>query len=392
MKSYSWLIIIAVLCSTTLEAQSVSDLQKERMNVLLKIERTENELQQNKRSEKAVLEDLTLINQQISSRQEVIGNISSSLEALEYEESRLTSKIDSLKEKFAKSREEYGVLIRAEYRQKHLKSKWLQLINFTEINRTFRKWRLSRQYKSFLDSKTQKLNGEYLRIQDALEKSEELKKVQLALLADEKGQIESMESERIQKQSIVQDLKSNHEQIQYQIRQQKREREKLNAEIEKIIYNSSEVSPNRSSIGGDVNVRSNQSFQSQRSSLPWPVKDHIVISTFGTKRHKELKDVEVTNSGIDIRSQTGASVRVIANGMVVGVSQIPGHQTMILIKHGDFFTVYSKIQDSYVSPGQQVTQGTEIGRLGHESDKKDLHFEVWKGKTKLNPLLWLSRK
>ncbi len=126
-------------------------------------------------------------------------------------------------------------------------------------------------------------------------------------------------------------------------------------------------------------------------SLSWPVSSHHIVQAFGEQRNKELGTVTM-NLGIDIGASSGSSVRASANGKVALVSSLPSYGTLVIVRHGGgILTVYADLSSVSVSSGETVSKGDVVGRSGTNSELGDiLHFEVWKGKSKQNPMRWLK--
>lgn len=135
-------------------------------------------------------------------------------------------------------------------------------------------------------------------------------------------------------------------------------------------------------------------FANNRGRLPYPVAGrHTIVATFGEQQHQELKYVRTSNSGIDIQTSPGADARAVFNGEVTRVFVVPGYNNSVIVRHGNYLTVYSNLSQVYVKAGDRVSTRQAIGRI--YSDPEDgnstiLHFQLWKEKTKLNPQPWLE--
>jgi septal ring factor EnvC (AmiA/AmiB activator) len=132
-------------------------------------------------------------------------------------------------------------------------------------------------------------------------------------------------------------------------------------------------------------------FSANRAKLPWPVSRGHIISYFGRQEHPSLRGVYIENNGLDIKTNTGADARSIFGGTVVNVFSLPTVQNCVIIRHGEFFTVYSNIQQVFVKPNQTVSAKEAIGKLFTDEDElTKVHIEIWRGKEKLDPSLWLA--
>ena len=133
-------------------------------------------------------------------------------------------------------------------------------------------------------------------------------------------------------------------------------------------------------------------FESNRGKLPWPVEKGNIISRYGNDSHPEVSSVTITNNGINILTEKGAAVRAVFNGVVTAVADISGTKAVIL-KHGNYFTVYTNLASVNVKQGQSVSTKQIIGRLYQETNDphSELHFEIWKEKVHQNPSLWILK-
>jgi murein DD-endopeptidase MepM/ murein hydrolase activator NlpD len=128
--------------------------------------------------------------------------------------------------------------------------------------------------------------------------------------------------------------------------------------------------------------------------LPWPVEKGSIWETFGTHDHPVLKNVTTKNNGIDIKTSPGANVRALFKGTVVSVLTNPVYHRAVLIRHGEYFTVYSNLESVSVKAGDEILTKEIIGKAytDKENDITTVHIEIWKGTVFQNPELWLMKK
>jgi len=134
-------------------------------------------------------------------------------------------------------------------------------------------------------------------------------------------------------------------------------------------------------------------FESNKGRLPWPVDKGIITESFGMHPHPVLKNITTYNNGINITTSSNATVKSIYDGEVSAVISIPGANMAVIVKHGEYLSVYSNLTTVNVSKGQQVKAGNGLGVAAKdEADgKTEAHLEIWKGRTKLNPSEWIAR-
>jgi len=135
-------------------------------------------------------------------------------------------------------------------------------------------------------------------------------------------------------------------------------------------------------------------FANNRGSLPVPVAGrYILVSRYGTQQHGDLKHVVTNNNGVDLQTDPGTDARVVFKGVVSKVFAVPGFNSSVIIRHGNFLTVYSNLSRVYVGAGDRVSTRQSIGKIYSDPDEGNrtvLHFQVWKEMTKQNPQIWLN--
>ena len=137
---------------------------------------------------------------------------------------------------------------------------------------------------------------------------------------------------------------------------------------------------------------SKSSFYNKKGDLQNPVKNGRIIGKFGKAVHPDFNQLITQNNGIDIQGKQGDKILCVHQGEVVSVFSIPGMNYAVMVKHGDYYTTYSNLNNVFVKTGESVHTGTKIGVIGRSSNNKyyTLHFEIWRGKRKENPINWLK--
>jgi len=134
-------------------------------------------------------------------------------------------------------------------------------------------------------------------------------------------------------------------------------------------------------------------FGNNRGKLPWPVERGVIVSHYGKQRHPVLKNIEIDNKGIDIATAKGAMARAIFDGEVRKILSLPGAHNAIIIRHGEYLSVYTNLETVSVSVGENVSTKQYIGTIYTDKteNKTIMHLEIWKGNTTMNPGLWLAK-
>ena len=193
--------------------------------------------------------------------------------------------------------------------------------------------------------------------------------------------------ENNKKLNSLKKMKHKADDIRINIEKFKTERELLFSTIKTYISEKDETLNNVSFK--DITKR----FKLNKGKLPMPISNAVIMSSFGEHNHPVLNDITIKNDGIDITSKTDKNIKIIFEGVVSNIILIPGNNFSVLIKHGDYFTVYSNVTNIQVSAKEKVSQGQIIGTIGQteNSNLQILNFQIWHLTEKKNPKNWLKK-
>jgi murein hydrolase activator len=148
--------------------------------------------------------------------------------------------------------------------------------------------------------------------------------------------------------------------------------------------------PSRMNNLNDAEEALASSFAASRSRLSWPVTTGFISDRFGVHEHPVLKGIKVDNQGVDIQTNAGQSVRAVYDGIVRDVASMPGMNSVVLVQHGDYYTVYAKLRNVSVKNGQRIKARETIGTVATNKDGvSEVQFQIWKETSRLNPENWL---
>lgn len=135
------------------------------------------------------------------------------------------------------------------------------------------------------------------------------------------------------------------------------------------------------------------SFAGNKGKLPWPVLKGSIAQHFGKQAHPVLKGVYVDNLGVDIQTVKDENVRAAFQGKVITVAEVPGMNKVVMIQHGEYFTVYAKMKTVTVKVGEEVASKQTIGTVYTDKDEvTQLQFQIWENNIKHDPEDWLYQK
>lgn len=411
-------------------AQSRKDLEEKRKKILRDIETTQRMIKKTAQTKEATYDRYIALQSQIQSREALIQTLEAEILAAEEGISRNQLVISSLSNDVARMRTEYGKTVRSAFRRKTLSSPLLYILSAESLNQAFRRWLFMRKY-----DERRKEQAEAIRFtQEMLARKNSGLQVtrteKETLLGSVQGQKVTLSQELTEKDVILRDLNKDEARLTSDLEKKKSAHEALNTAIEAIIQEEVRkrfeeartkssalpvAAPKESAKAAEKKTESTVSkpvekpntaekapgtadnltlsFQKSKGRLPWPVETGFVSRAYGKQKHPTLKNIEITNNGVDIRTEEGAPVRSVADGRVAGVQFVPGHDYTVILQHGDYYTVYTNLASSSLSKGQEVKAKQNIGQVSTNTitGTSELHFEVWQQKERMNPALWIKK-
>ncbi|TVR78620.1 MAG: peptidase M23 [Chitinophagaceae bacterium] len=390
------------LASFESNAQSRSELEKQRGKLMEEIKLTQQMLEQTRQTRTESLQELETLNRQIQIREELMQNISRDLNLLDDKSEEINKVISSLERDLESIREEYAQLIVFAYRNRSSLNQIMYIFAAEDFNKSISRARYIREITDFRKKQAGLIEDTRLSLNKRVEEISEVRAEKSDLLQQENQQKQQLSNERNQHDRLVNQLRTQERELQREINQKQQTAERLNKAIEDIIKREIEEARRRAAEAQqrqDGNVlsltpeaaRLSADFASNMGKLPWPVQRGVVTSSFGTHPHPVLRGVQITNNGINIRTEENAEVRALFNGRISSVIYNPSFQNAIIVRHGEYFTVYSNLREVFVKSGQEIRTGERLGIVYTDSseDKTEIHLEIWQGTKKLNPALWL---
>lgn len=419
------LLIFLVFAGSVWAQQSarVRELEKQRKETLEEIRKTGELLKQTQATEKDVTRRLKLISQQILSRKKVISLLNQEMEVINIQIIDMGKQIRVLETQLQQKKESYGKSVRSMYRRHASQDKLLFILSAESFGQSLRRMRYLREYAQWQKRQATDIitrQSEINRQQLELKKTREEKTRLLASREEEQQKLQV--EEQSQKDEIAQ-LGKKKSQLQAQLREKQKQADQLNRMIEKQIAEeiaqaererkareaatrknkkgdtTTPLEERKADVKGGYAMTKEEKalsnyFSENRGRLPYPVtgSSHRIIAPFGEHQHAALEHVRTNNNGIDILASTGAEARAVFNGVVTRVFTIPGFNNSIIIRHGNYLTVYSNLSQVYVKAGDKVSTRQKIGKifLDPSDNTTVLHFQLWKEKSKQDPEPWLG--
>ncbi|MDR1115693.1 MAG: peptidoglycan DD-metalloendopeptidase family protein [Tannerella sp.] len=399
---------------------SVEKLEDRRRMALEDIELTSRLLNETNVDAKNSLNRLNLLSQQLLSRKRILNFLEQEIAAIDVRIKTVTDEIDILDKDLAKTKENYAKSMQNQ-QQEHRTAqyKMLLVLSAENLSQSYRRMRYLREYSDWQKKEAKRIIIKQNEIALRKAELEKTRGEKQELLAQREQENKKLEGEQKLQQKEVAELNKKQKDLQKQLQQKKKEADALNKQIEALITEDIKASENSRPAAASgtaakpaasgtasppppANYRMTESelhlskdFVGNKGKLPYPLTGKFtIVSTFGEHQHQELTYVRTNNNGIDIQTTSGAEARAIFNGVVTRVFVMPGYNNNVIVRHGDYLTVYSNLSQVYVKAGDSVGTQQALGKIFTDTEKGNetiLHFQIWKERTKLNPLSWIRR-
>ena len=414
-KTTSVLLLLAALFALTAfdaGAQNKRDQLKQNKQKLEKeISNTQAILNQTRQNKNASLQQLSVLRRQISNREQFILALNSEIAALE-EEMALNVKLSkNLDRKLTYMKSDYSTVVYNAYKNRRQTNKLVFLLSAENFGQMFRCLKYYTSFANNVKTQVEQIQAAQKEIQIKELEIQMIKDEKAALLSGHEQQLSALEKEKKEKDQLTNDLKKKEKQLAAEIRKKQQEQQRLDKAIKKAIEDEIKAANTRNkktnsgatTSGGKSSSSTellltkeekalSSSFAGNQGKLPWPVAKCAKIRDFGTYAHPDVPSVTMQNNGIDLATEAGATVRAVFQGEVSSVLEYVGTK-IVIIKHGEYMTVYQNLGTVSVKKGDKVTTKQAIGTVAKNtsSNTYELHFELWKNTTHLNPSNWLAR-
>lgn len=387
-----------------------TDLEKERAKKIQKIKETNKVLEETKEKKNATLSQLNVLNQTIKEQETVLQTIFTEVELLEQDIEEQSRLINRLETDLVSLKSEYAQLVYQDWKFRDGFDKLLYLLSSDNFSQLIRRQSYFKHYEIARVAQMKEITSvaEEAKTYRAYLDSNRYLKQQLI-------QVKTIETENLtsiknHQQVVLKKLNSKEVQLQNDLEQNKQAVKQLEKTIKDLIAqerkkaieeakksSTTTKTPNSTNksvpLSTEDQTKLSGSFESNMGKLPWPVATGRVSQHFGRQAHPVLKGVYVDNLGIDILTAAHEQVKAVFAGKVVTVTEVPGMHTIVMIQHGQYFTVYAKLKTASVQIGQQVLAKQVIGTAYTDlNGETEVQFQIWNNENKLNPEVWLRSK
>jgi murein DD-endopeptidase MepM/ murein hydrolase activator NlpD len=366
-------ILLIIVCFNTFT--SVVYAQSDLVKAEKELKEAKNLLESLGKQSSQTLTKYNILKKQIQLQDVLITKLQKEILKIESEILINSDKKKLLQTEIKKLKSEYEELIFYAYKTRKSRDKTMYILSSKSFNQAYRRFVYLQYLTEYIEQTTTVLNIKNDSLSLINENLMMLKDDKLILKEKQTNELIQLNSSKVFLSEMLSGLESRKEELMVEVNRKEKIANSLRESIQKNI--SSEKSIKKS--------KTTEEFELNKGRLPFPLKG-IITSSFGTHTHSVLKNVQVNNDGIEIAAASGEQVKCVYKGKVTQVLKVPGSNNAVLIKHGQYYTVYSNLSEVFIKTGDDVKQGALIGT----PDSRMLNFQIWFENQKLNPQLWLK--
>ena len=420
------LLFICVFIAVNAHAQTSDELKRQRVKLNEQIEQLNHDLQETLNNKKATLQQLSIIREQIRLREAKIDNINSQVHNLDNQISESNNTVHRLQNQLTQLKKDYADMVLFAYRNQSAYNKLMFLFASKDFNQAYKRLKYLQQFGTYRERQANYIQGTQKDLGIKIVKLDKDKQEKHDLLVDQEKERMTLAKQKNSQLQVVADLSKHSNVLRQQQVDVQRRRAALDREIAATVKREIEAerraaeerdrlaakndaakakAANRDVPAAKTVARRTTSealnatpeaaklssdFLGNRGRLPWPVANGNILHGFGTYINEGIR---MDNSGWDIKTNQGAPVRSVFEGEITKVADMGGTY-MVIVRHGEYFTVYSNLRSYNVSKGQKVSTKQNIGSADTDPTTGDseVHFELWKGTNPVNPSSWLAEK
>ena len=389
----SLLILFAVPALTL--AQSSSELKGRQQKLREDIRYKEKLLQQIEQDTKSSSTKITLINKKIGQREELILSLKDEIVLIDHKIVDIEDLVDALEVDIERLKDEYSKMVVQAYKTRNGADKIMYIFASDDFSQAYRRLKYLQQLSEYRQRQAEAI----IHTQKSLEK----KRLDLEVRRTEKNQVLGEQNEEKltlnrekqdkEKQLVL--LTSQESKFKNELDVAQRKSEELRVAIKRAIERELAARSDESG-GGGFNLTPEarelgKSFAANKGKLPWPIDKGEITALFGEQPHAFLKGIKVKNNGVTISTTDGSRARAVFDGEVSKIIILPGAGKVVMIRHGEYISIYTNLKETFVSTGDKVKTKEEIGIVVTDQGKTEFEFQLWKGTVLTDPSYWIYK-
>jgi septal ring factor EnvC (AmiA/AmiB activator) len=417
MQKYSYTLLFLFVSLLSFGQQTQEQLEQKKAKLQEEIREKELLLQDVRKKEKSAVKLLQIQKEKIGLKEKLINTTEKQAKLLSNDIYTNQLKINQLNKELAVLKQDYAAMILKSYKSRSQQSRAMFLLSSENFTQAYKRMQYMKQYANYRKMQVEEIKDKTKKLDDYNRKLSGQKTEKEKLLSEQEKQKQDLVKEKIEQEKITNSLNKSKKQIIAEVKKKQQETKKIDAQIQRMIREAiaeanrkaaaakAKANPKTTTVAETKAIESStkivltpegkiiaDNFKANKGSLPWPVEKGDVIMGFGKQPHPVYKNVEENNSGLKIITENGATARCVFKGEVTQVQKI-GNKYAVMVRHGDYFSIYQNLSTVSVAEGDMVTAKQTLGKIKTDTDGKTiLKFMITQNTTPNNPSLWLSRR
>ena len=387
------LILIFFFTFTVAYTQSIEAIKKKNAKTEKEIAYLNKLLDNARNDQSATIQKITIINQKIVKGKEMIQSLTNEVKYIE----KQISSNEYVKSDLEASKQQmldfYAKMVYETWKKRNTSDKLVYIFSSSSFTQAYARYKYFEQVQDYSKRQLERIKQTNDSLTSINNQLTELMALKNATQSKISAQNNELIKEQNQANKYVGELKKKEKEILRKLNIEIKNRERFKKELEKLIAAQAKKSGSKNSnykLTPEEKLISDD-FAKNKGKLPWPVEQGFVSEKFGVNIHPVFKQVKLNNAGITITTSRNADVRAVFKGVVTEIMFIPGDNNVVIVRHGNYLTVYSNLVEIFIKKGDTVNVKQKIGKLASSGENSTLNFQVWKDKDNMDPQLWLRR-
>ena len=377
------------------------ELEERRRELTREIQQIGALLFEGKKEQKSVLSVVEDLDFKIKVRNDLISITNQQANLLTREINSNQTKISKLRVRLKSLKADYAKMVVKSYKSRADKNKLMFLLSSTNFQQAYKRLQYIKQYANYQKRQADLIKTETAKMQQLNIALVTQKKSKQTLIEENRIAKSILDQERAQQNVLINDIKSNLSKFTAQLKSKQRESNKIDKEIKKIIREAIAASNKKAGKSSKSKVFSltpeqkilAANFTSNKGKLPWPVANGVVKLRYGNNPSPIDRSLTIKSNGVRIATNKGEEVRAVFEGVVQGIMTPKNGNNTIMVRHGNYITVYKNLSKFYVQKGDKVKTKQVIGEVitNKASGETILSFGIFKDSATQNPSQWIYR-
>lgn len=373
--------------------QTIEELNKQIRRAEQEIAKNEKLLKEVTANKKNNQSEVKLLQVKINNREKVVGSLGKQITLISNNIATKEREIETMEGDLGRLKEEYAKMVRVAYKNHLLGAPLHFIFSSEDISTASHRLGLLARYNRALSERAQDISTKSAEVAAEVASLAAQQQELTNTRSEHQKGLKTLEKEKKELAEAGKKLAANEKKISKELKKKQEEKKKAQQTLQKIIDEETRKTKRKMT---DAERRAitelNGRFDQNKGKMLMPVNGGVIIERFGKHQHPTQKHITVVNKGVNIAAPKGAEVFAVFEGEVARVMFISGLGNCVMLRHGDYFTIYSNLATVAVKAGDKVGTHNKLGTLSSGDNPEDyqLHFEVWYHTINQDPEIWLA--